>query len=573
MTNRLEKLKECNSKPDFARLLGVDPVFLTRVVYIRNTDKLYTDFAIKKKNGGERIISAPDSELKEIQSRLSKLLQDCLANIRDSLKLENNLSHGFERNRNIISNAEKHKQKKWVLNLDLSNFFDEFNFGRVRGYFLKNKSFSLNKDVCSLIAKIACYNNKLPQGSPCSPIITNLILLSLDQRLNKICRYAGCTYTRYADDITISTNKSTFPKKIIASHDEQSIILNKKFLKEIISSGFSLNTSKVRLHDTKCRQEVTGLTVNKFVNVDDKYARKVRAMVHHLFMDGEFHLIDKKTHEKRIGSINELAGMLGFIDSLDKHNNNLPHNKTSLFNKREQLYADFLYYKEFCANTIPTILTEGKTDITYLRVALNSLADQYPELIGNKEVADKTVRDYKIKFFKNSTKKKYFLGLNGGSSHLKDFLVSFDKKNENYKVNKNGSPVIMILDNDSGSTGANGIFPILAGKLFPNITIQKGELRNQKWIWATKNLYLIFTPLNGAKDSSMEDLFKESVLKTKLEGKIFNRTNTKCADHEYGKEAFATGVVLKKRKSIDFSQFSLIFDSIVEIIAHHKSKK
>ncbi|WP_432323089.1 reverse transcriptase domain-containing protein [Yersinia enterocolitica] len=182
MATRLEKLKECYSKPDFSRLLGVDPVFLTRVIYIRNTDKLYSEFTIKKKNGSDRVISSPDSELKEIQSKLSNLLQDCLENIRESLKLENNLSHGFERKRSIISNAEKHKQKKRVLNLDLSNFFDEFNFGRVRGYFLKNNQFLLNESICNLIAKIACYNNKLPQGSPCSPVITNLILLSLDQR-------------------------------------------------------------------------------------------------------------------------------------------------------------------------------------------------------------------------------------------------------------------------------------------------------------------------------------------------------------------------------------------------------
>ncbi|EJN1491701.1 RNA-directed DNA polymerase, partial [Klebsiella pneumoniae] len=63
MTTPLDKLNSCNSKPDFARLLGIDPVFLTRVVYIRNTDNLYSQFTIKKKNGSDRFISAPDDEL------------------------------------------------------------------------------------------------------------------------------------------------------------------------------------------------------------------------------------------------------------------------------------------------------------------------------------------------------------------------------------------------------------------------------------------------------------------------------------------------------------------------------
>jgi hypothetical protein len=573
MTTRLDKLKSCNSKPDLARLLGIDPVFMTRVIYIRNTDNLYSQFTIKKKNGSDRHISAPDPELKEIQSRLSDLLQDCLNNIRENSKEDNNFSHGFERNRSIITNAEKHKSKKWVLNIDLRNFFDEFNFGRVRGYFLKNKNFSLNTELSTLIAKIACHQDKLPQGSPCSPVITNLILVSLDRRLSNLCNRVGCTYTRYADDITISTNKKEFPRNIIKSHNENSIDLNKKFLKEIISSGFQINLNKLRLFDKKCRQEVTGLTVNRFVNVDNKYAKKIRAMAHSLFTKGGYTLTDKKTREQRAGNINELGGMLSFIDYVDKHNNRLPHIIKTSLNKRENVYSDFLYYSAFWANPKPTILTEGKTDITYLRVALDSLSANYPNLIGNKKMGNKTVRDYGVKFFKNTTKSKYFLNLDGGASHLKDFIVGYEKKTNAFKAIADQKPVIIVLDNDSGSGGSNGIFQTLIGKAFPNITLSKDELRNQKWIWVTKNLYLIFTPLNGLNDSSMEDLFHSSVLQTKLGGKVFNRTNAKCKDNEYGKEFFATGVVLKQRKTINFSNFNYIFESINEIIDHNASRK
>jgi len=546
---------------------------MTRVIYIRNTDNLYSQFTIKKKNGSDRHISAPDPELKEIQSKLSDLLQDCLNNIRENSKEDNNFSHGFERNRSIITNAEKHKSKKWVLNIDLSNFFDEFNFGRVRGYFLKNKNFSLNTELSTLIAKIACHQDKLPQGSPCSPVITNLILLSLDRRLSNLCNRAGCTYTRYADDITISTNKKEFPRNIIKSHNENSIDLNKKFLNEIISSGFQINLNKLRLFDRKCRQEVTGLTVNRFVNVDNKYAKKVRAMAHSLFTKGGYTLTDEKTREQRAGDINELGGMLSFIDYVDKHNNRLPHATKTSLNKRENVYSDFLYYSAFWANPKPTILTEGKTDITYLRVALDSLSANYPNLIGNKKIGNKIVRDYGVKFFKNTTKSKYFLNLDGGASHLKDFIVGYEKKTNAFKAIAEQKPVIIVLDNDSGSGGSNGIFQTLIGKAFPNITLSKDELRNQKWTWVTKNLYLIFTPLNGLNDSSMEDLFHSSVLQTKLGGKVFNRTNAKCKDNEYGKEFFATGVVLKQRKAINFSNFNYIFESITEIIDHNASRK
>ncbi|HCQ8180286.1 TPA: RNA-directed DNA polymerase, partial [Morganella morganii] len=260
----------------------------------------------------------------------------------------------------------------------------------------------------------------------------------------------------------------------------------------------------------------------------------------------------------RTGTINELNGMLSFIDFVDKYNNRLPHAIKPSHNKREKVYSDFLYYSTFWANPKPTILTEGKTDITYLRVALDALSENHPNLIGNKKMGNKAVRDYGIKFFKNTSKTKYLLNLDGGTQHLKEFIVAFEKKTGAFKEIVNQKPVIVILDNDSGSGGAKGIFDTLIGKAFPNITLTKDELRNQKWTWVTKNLYIIFTPLNGLKDSSMEDLFHSSVLQKTLGGKVFNRTNNKCKDNEYGKEFFATGVVLKQRKTIDFSKFNYI---------------
>ncbi len=78
--------------------------------------------------------------------------------------------------------------EKNVLNIDLNNFFDEFNFGRVRGFFIINNNFQLTPEVATTIAQIACYKNKLPQGSPASPVITNLITHILDVRLSRLAK-------------------------------------------------------------------------------------------------------------------------------------------------------------------------------------------------------------------------------------------------------------------------------------------------------------------------------------------------------------------------------------------------
>lgn len=236
--SKLRKLKSITTKQEFADLLGVKASFLTYVLYVLRPENQYTQFSIPKKNGGNRVINAPVEKLKSLQSSLSNLLLDCVDEIdkakfpvseinknKDKNSKSNNheilkvkvpdadikqpsLSHGFVRKRSIITNAMMHLDQKNVLNIDLENFFDSFNFGRVRGFFIKNENFRLDPHVATVIAQIACYNNKLPQGGPCSPVITNLITHALDIRLAALAKKYSCIYSRYADDLTFSTRKS-----------------------------------------------------------------------------------------------------------------------------------------------------------------------------------------------------------------------------------------------------------------------------------------------------------------------------------------------------------------------------
>ncbi|WP_434120444.1 reverse transcriptase domain-containing protein [Pseudomonas fortuita] len=150
----------------------------------------YKSFTIAKKSGGVRTIYAPSDYLKPIQAALSLLLQDCIQEITKSKGdgFRSTLSHGFVRERSILTNAVMHLSQKNVLNIDLKDFFESFNFGRVRGFFIANKNFQLDPAVATVIAQIACYDNKLPQGSPCSPVITNLITHSLDIRLASLAK-------------------------------------------------------------------------------------------------------------------------------------------------------------------------------------------------------------------------------------------------------------------------------------------------------------------------------------------------------------------------------------------------
>ena len=305
---RLDNLKTVKTKPQFSRVLKVDSVFLTHCLYVVKPKNQYTQFEIEKKSGGQRVINAPSADLKSLQTSLSKLLLDCIDEINKakfpksliaspkmlSEKVENPftktlklkasntktkqpaLSHGFVRKRSIITNAMMHLGKRNVLNIDLENFFDSFNFGRVRGFFIKNENFQLDPKIATMIAQIACYNDTLPQGSPCSPVITNLITHSLDIRLSQLAKKYKCTYTRYADDITFSTRKSEFPSQVVKEEDGV-YTAGKRLKRDIMHAGFTINERKTRIQYKDSRQDVTGLIVNKKPNTKKEYWRTARA--------------------------------------------------------------------------------------------------------------------------------------------------------------------------------------------------------------------------------------------------------------------------------------------------------
>ena len=78
---------------------------------------------------------------------------------------------------------------------------------------MKNRDFGLHERVATVVAQIACHDNSLPQGSPCSPVLSNLIGHVMDIRVVRLASKAGCIYSRYADDLTFSTNRAQFPSK------------------------------------------------------------------------------------------------------------------------------------------------------------------------------------------------------------------------------------------------------------------------------------------------------------------------------------------------------------------------
>ena len=245
----------------------------------------YIRFKIPKKTGGERLISAPMPRLKTVQYWI-------LNNVLEKIAIHKAV-HGFRRDRSIVTNATPHVGADVVINFDLKDFFPSISYKRVKGVFC---SFGYSEAVATIFALlcseaetekveldgkiyyVAQGDRHLPQGSPASPVITNIICRRLDKRLTEMAEEIGFKYTRYADDLTFSASGDNLRHICNIMRRTRSIVTHE---------GFTINESKTRILRGKSSQlEVTGIVVNEHLNLDKKDLKRFRAVLYQIEKDG-----------------------------------------------------------------------------------------------------------------------------------------------------------------------------------------------------------------------------------------------------------------------------------------------
>jgi RNA-directed DNA polymerase len=260
---------------DVATYFGVPHGRMIWTLYKAPDGVRYRHFEIPKRTGGMRPIHAPNGLVRELQDKLQVDLAR-LFNAHPN-------AHGFIEQRSVATNAADHAGKRWVLNVDLEGFFPTINFGRIRGLFLK-PPFEMGPAAAAVCAQIVTYRNGLPQGAPTSPVLSNYIASSLDRRLLRLARQHKLAYSRYADDITFSTDLPQFPVVFAAREQVEGgalkVVAGEVLEQVIAACGFTINAKKVRLQGNGVRQSVTGLSVNEKVNVERRRIRQIRAMLH-----------------------------------------------------------------------------------------------------------------------------------------------------------------------------------------------------------------------------------------------------------------------------------------------------
>ncbi len=573
ISKKMLRIKECDNVYQLAMCLNLNTAVITNILYNIKTDNCYRQFKIPKKNGKTRTICAPNAELKSVQKRLANALYYELKLIREENNINSKISHAFEKKKSIISNCEIHKRKRFILNVDLKDFFDHFHYGRVYGYFLKNKYFLCTDETARTIANIACFQGKLPQGAPTSPIITNLIFQAVDARILQLTKKHHLDYTRYADDLTFSTNEQDF----IKTYKD---FLN-KLTKLIEKSGFKINQNKIRISCHDSRQTVTGLIVNDKINVCNDYYKLVRTYANSYYKTDSFDFKDNNGNVIKSGNANQLEGMLSFIHMIDKHNKDIKKDPVELqrsLNKRDREYQRFLFYKYFYHNERPLIITEGKTDPIYLCCAMKKYYREFPELIEKK----KSGFHFKVQFMKKSKRMlEMFSFVKDGASAMTTLYLNYYKKNSKFPdyyqyfsqitCKSASNPVLFIYDNELISKD-NPLHDFV-NRIKDEKSVIIKKITEDGWahIISKKNLYIVTNPLVDSKtECEIEELFTTETLQKEINGKTFSLEKNYDTNEHFGKDIFSK-IIAKEYEQIDFSRFIPFLERIRDAIVDYNN--
>ena len=286
-----------------------------------HVERHYRKVRIPKKDGKSRRLLVPDGLLKGVQRNI---LRHCLDG-----RSVSEYACAYRRGLSAADNAAPHAgggKDKLLLKLDIRDFFDSILFWQVYGAAFPESLFP--PAAAGLLTHLCCCGDRLPQGAPTSPAISNLVMKPFDEFMGAWCRQRQIVYTRYCDDLTFS-----------GAFDPKAVYHKARHLLEAM--GFALNAEKTALRNRGMRQSVTGLVVNERVRTGAPYRRRIRQEMYycrkygvgeHLQAVGR--LTGTETQEEAAEAerafLCALSGKIGYVLLLEPEN------------------REFLEYREIC---------------------------------------------------------------------------------------------------------------------------------------------------------------------------------------------------------------------------------
>lgn len=299
-------LPQCNTKEEIALAMGITVEKLCFLAFkpLTEPNLNYFRFHIYKKTGQKRIISAPMPALKTAQKWI-------LTNILEKLEVHES-AHGFKPNCSIVTNAKPHVGSDLIINIDIQNFFQSIYYKRIKSLFCELGYSETAATIFGLICTVTEIEKKtgktiekchLPQGSPTSPTLSNLVCYNLDSRLAAIAKSFGYCYTRYADDLTFSASGEAKYKFSNLLQEIRSIIA---------SEGFTINPDKTHILGNSAQQKVTGIVVNKKLNISKKTLKAFRATLYQIEQEG----LSNKQWGNSTNLIAAITGFAGYVAAI-----------------------------------------------------------------------------------------------------------------------------------------------------------------------------------------------------------------------------------------------------------------
>jgi RNA-directed DNA polymerase len=301
----------------FSAHVGYNSKFIRRAIKTNHTEFFYRKYSIPKKNGNPRIINEPLPSLKEIQKWI-------LENILNNMPISA-YAKAYTFNRSIKDHVRYHKNQKIVLTLDIENFFNNITTDKVEKLFI-DKGYS--PLVSNFMSKLCTLKNSLPQGAPTSPRISNILMLPFDNEISKYCKpkkidgkIVQVKYTRYADDLAFSGE--------INKGEIIELVTNE--LKKI---GLTLNVEKTIEKNQNQQQIISGIVVNKKIQVPRKKRDELRQSMYYIDKFGlENHLA--KIECTKANYITHLLGIANYIVFINPNDKKTLEIRAKLFQMKD----------------------------------------------------------------------------------------------------------------------------------------------------------------------------------------------------------------------------------------------
>lgn len=313
-----------------SKLISTEENYLKAVILRTISD--YDHYSIPKKSGGSRFISAPRDELKKIQHWIN-------FNVLKNLT-PHPCCYSYHRKASIYKCAEIHCSSKWLLKLDIETFFDmtsevniykqftsigyspivSFALARICTY--QPKKLTTHQKAWKLHTRVnreepfsrnsISYIGRLPQGSPTSPMLSNMAFYNLDEKINLLIKSYGGLYSRYADDIFISFSNADVNRLLISK-------LVGRLINYLKNEGYKLNKTKIKLSPPGVRKIVLGLNVDSDTpKLSKEFKRSIDSHIYALKKYGpKLHAVERN-FQSVFGMLEHIKGKIFFARSISR---------------------------------------------------------------------------------------------------------------------------------------------------------------------------------------------------------------------------------------------------------------